>query len=137
NSNLSGPWVVLSAWALGGILSVIGALCYAELASAYPRMGGDYVYLTRAFGPATGFLFGWAQLVVIQTSSIGMMGFVFGTYAVGLLDVPEQDAAWWTVRLAISAVLALAVLNIMGVILGKWTQNLLTGAKVLGLAAIA
>src|SRR6516165_2998218 len=73
--NVSGPWTGLGVWALGGLLSLIGALCYAELATTYPRSGGDYVYLTRAFGPWMGFLFGWAQLAVILTGSIGMLAF--------------------------------------------------------------
>jgi amino acid transporter len=62
-------------WIAGGVLSLIGAACYAELASTYPPSGGDYVYPTRAFGPVTGFLFGWAQLSVIMMGSIGMMAF--------------------------------------------------------------
>src|SRR5271156_1590330 len=67
--NLGGPWAVLGAWTLGGILSLVGALCFAELASTYPRSGGEYVYLTRAYGSAMGFLFGWAQLAVIRTGA--------------------------------------------------------------------
>ena len=57
--NVNGPWQGLGVWVLGGLLSLMGALCYAELASTYRRSGGDYVYLTRAFGPWMGFLFGW------------------------------------------------------------------------------
>ena len=56
-------WLTL-VWSLGGLLSLVGALCYVELATAYPNEGGDYVYLTRAFGRGTGFLFAWAQLWV-------------------------------------------------------------------------
>src|SRR5690242_20214365 len=66
-AHVSSPLVALGVWALGGVLSLVGAVCYAELASAYPHSGGDYVYLSRAFGRATGFLFGWAQLTVILT----------------------------------------------------------------------
>ncbi len=126
------PWTALGVWALGGFLSLVGALCYAELATAYPRSGGDYVYLTRAFGSIIGFLFGWAQIVVILTGSIGMMGFVFGDYAVQLWDLPKERA----VQLAFAAVLGLALLNVLGVVLGKWVQNLLSLAKVLGLGGI-
>lgn len=82
--NVDSAWMGLSAWVLGGFLSFIGALCYAELATAYPRMGGDYVYLSRAFGKPVGFLFGWAQLAVILTGSIGVMAFAFGDYSVRL-----------------------------------------------------
>src|SRR5437588_479588 len=65
--NVPGPWIGLGVWALAGLLCLIGALCYAELASTYPRLGGDYVYLTRAYGPGVGFIYGWAQLAIIQT----------------------------------------------------------------------
>jgi amino acid transporter len=82
--NVSSAWMGLGAWLLGGVLSFVGALCYAELATAYPRMGGDYVYLSRAFGRPVGFLFGWAQLAVILTGSIGVMAFAFGDYTVRL-----------------------------------------------------
>ena len=70
---------------MGGLLSLVGALVYAELATAYPEAGGDYVYLTRAFGRRLGFLFGWAQLWVVRPGSIGAMAFVFARYANDLL----------------------------------------------------
>src|SRR5947209_8733010 len=60
--NVASPWEGLGVWLGCGILAVVGALCYAELATTYPRSGGDYVYLSRAFGRPVGFLFGWAQL---------------------------------------------------------------------------
>src|SRR5438067_11886949 len=69
----SDPWTALAIWAFGGFLAVVGAFCYAELATTYPRAGGDYVYLTRAFGTWCGFLFGWAQLIVLLPASIGAM----------------------------------------------------------------
>src|SRR5438876_952448 len=130
--NVHGPWEGLGVWALGGLLSLIGALCYAELATTYPRSGGDYVYLTRAFGPWMGFLFGWAQLVVIRTGNIGMMGYVFGDYAVKLFGLDKE----WSLACALGAVTVLSVLNLLGVTFGKRTQNLLTLAKVLGLGGI-
>src|SRR5438045_3825165 len=79
-ANTSDPWSGLLVWVVGGVLAVAGALCYAELATTYPRDGGDYVYLTRAFGPWVGFLFGWAQLAVILPASIGTMAVVFGDF---------------------------------------------------------
>ena len=84
-SNVPGPWEALGVWFVGGVLSLIGALCYAELATTYPRSGGDYVYLTRAFGRPVGFLFGWAQLAVILSGSTGAMAFIFGEYFADLL----------------------------------------------------
>lgn len=131
-STVDSAWLGLGAWALGGLLSLIGALVYAELATTYPRQGGDYVYLTRAFGSWSGFLFGWAQLSVIRSGSIGMMAFVFAGYAAELWSLDKE----WVVYLAIGAVLALSAINLLGVVLGKWTQNVLNVVKVLGLAGI-
>lgn len=124
--------MTLIVWGLGGLLSLIGALCYAELATTYPRIGGDYVYLTRAFGPWAGFLFGWAQLSVIMTGSIGMMAYIFADYACRLFGIPPESA-WMA---AAAPVVALTALNLLGVVLGKVAQNVLTGAKILGLGSI-
>jgi amino acid transporter len=141
-ANVASPAWGLGAWALGGVLSLIGALCYAELASAYPRIGGDYVYLSRAYGSWCGFLFGWAQLAVILPSSIGSMAFVFGDYAVRIWDPPrtigslEVPREVWAALLGAAAVAVLSLTNILGVVLGKWTQNLLSLLKVIGLGAI-
>ena len=79
-NNVTDSQMAIGVWVLGGILSIIGAFCYAELATAYPRSGGDYVYLTRAYGSWMGFLFGWAQLTVIQTGGLGMLAFIFADY---------------------------------------------------------
>jgi basic amino acid/polyamine antiporter, APA family len=84
---VGGPWEALGVWALGGLLSFIGAMCYAELATTYPRYGGDYVYLTRGLDRPLGFLFGWAQLAVILTASTGAMAFIFGEYGAGLIGM--------------------------------------------------
>jgi APA family basic amino acid/polyamine antiporter len=130
--NVPNGWSAIGIWVVAGVLSFIGALCYAELASTYPRSGGDYVYLTRAFGPWMGFLFGWANLVVIRTGNIGMMGYVFGDYAIKLFGVSQE----WSLAFALGAVSVLTGLNLLGVTLGKRTQNVLTAAKVIGLGGI-
>jgi amino acid transporter len=145
-ANVASPAWGLGAWALGGVLSLVGALCYAELATTYPRSGGDYVYLSRAYGPWCGFLFGWAQLAVILTGSIGALAFVFGDYAVKVLYATQvlppktvlSDAppATWTAILAAAAVVVLSLTNLLGVVFGKWMQNLLSLLKVVGLGAI-
>ncbi len=126
------PWIGLGIWALGGLLALIGAFCFAELASTYPRSGGEYVYLTRAFGPLVGFLFAWAQLVVIRPGSIGAIAYLVGDYGAKLWDL----SPWETFFLAVSSVVVLTIINILGVTLGKNTQNLLTVSKLLGLGAI-
>jgi len=126
-------WLGLTLWAAGGLLSLAGALCYAELATTYPRLGGDYVYLTRAFGGVVGFLFGWANLTVVLTGgSIGVVSYAFGDYAVQLWGLNAASAVWF----ALASVAGLSLLNIFGVVLGKLAQNVLTVAKVLGLAGI-
>ena len=74
------PTWMFVAWALGGLVSLVGALCYAELATAYPHAGGDYHFLRRAYGRGVSFLFAWARFSVITTGSIALLAFVFGDY---------------------------------------------------------
>ena len=80
-SNTSGVGSLMAVWAIGGLIALLGALCYAELATAYPRAGGDYVYLTLAYGRRTGFLFAWAEFWILRPGNVGMLAFVFATYA--------------------------------------------------------
>ena len=127
-----GPWPALGAWALGGLLSLAGALCYAELACAYPHPGGDYHFLGRAYGPATGFLFGWSLLTVVLPGTIGAMAFVFADYAARLWHLREGQVVGW----AAGAVIGLAAVNALGVTFGKGAQNALTVAKLLGLGGL-
>jgi APA family basic amino acid/polyamine antiporter len=129
---LGSPTGVLGVWLLGGLLALAGALCYAELATAIPQEGGDYVYLTRAYGPWVGFLFGWTQLAVVRPGDIALMAFIFARYAQKLFPL----AGFGQLFYAGAAVVVLTVINILGVKTGKWTQNILTLAKVLGMAAI-
>ena len=135
-----GPWGGLLAWLVGGIFAFIGAMCYAELATSYPRSGGDYVYLTKAFGPWAGFLFGWAQLSVILPINIAVMAVVFGEYATVLFDLkpllPEDSGLRSDVVYAFAVILVLAALNMIGVVVGKVAQNGLTVLKIAGLIAI-
>jgi APA family basic amino acid/polyamine antiporter len=129
-------WGVMAIWVVGGLLSLCGALSYAELATAYPVSGGDYVYLSKAYGRWAGFLFGWAQLTVVRPGDIAVMAFAFATYARAIYD-PLAGYPGLSQRLfAAAAVLVLTIINILGVTQGKWTQNLLTAAKALGLLAI-
>jgi amino acid transporter len=130
--NTAGPWAALGAWLLGGGLSLVGALCYAELATTYTRTGGDYEYLTQAYVRWAGFLFGWAQLVAVWPASVGTMAYAFGDYGERLWGLPPGANVW----LAAAAVVAVAAVNAGGLALGKWTQNVLTAVKVLGLAGV-
>lgn len=129
-------WLI-AVWILGGALSLIGALCYAELATTFPHAGGDYVFLTRAYGRGLGFLFAWCELWVVRPGSIGMMAFVFATYAREILPLhlPFKEQ-FSLMAYAAGAIIVLTMINILGVREGKWTQNLLTTLKVLSLALI-
>jgi APA family basic amino acid/polyamine antiporter len=127
-----GPWEALGVWLLGGALAFVGALCFAELATTYPRSGGEYVYLTRAYGPWMGFLFGWAQLTVFRTGSIAALAYIFAVHASRLWGLDSAVI----LPTAVTAILLLALINIVGVRLGKRTQNLLTLAKVLGVGGL-
>lgn len=132
--NVASGTGLIQVWILGGILSLAGALCYAELATAFPQEGGDYVYLNEAFGRRWGFLFAWAQLWVVRPGSIGAMAFVFAEYANQIFPLGDGPAA--QVVYAAAAVAVLTGINLLGIQSGKWTQNLLSLAKYLGLAAV-
>jgi APA family basic amino acid/polyamine antiporter len=131
-NNVSNEYWLIAAWALGGVYALLGALCYAELATAYPADGGDYVYLTRAFGRPAGFLFAWAQLWIIRPGSIGVMAYVFGRYATQLYALGEHSFDVY----AVASVVVLTLINIVGLQAGKWTQNLLTAVKLAGLLGV-
>jgi APA family basic amino acid/polyamine antiporter len=126
------PLIGLGFWLLGGAISLVGALIYAELATTYPRCGGEYNYLTRAYGPWLGFLFAWGQLVIIQTGSIGAMAYIFADYAIKFLGLAPATIPW----LATAAVMALTGLNLLGLRAGARVQNALTVVKIVGLTAI-
>lgn len=127
--NAGSASVTLIAWLLGGVMSIVGALCYAELATAYPHPGGSYHYFMRAFGKDIAFLFAWARMTVIQTGSIALLAFVFGNYASQILPLGNYSPAIY----AALSIVILTTINLMSVRQGKWTQNILTAAKVLGL----
>jgi amino acid transporter len=132
-----GAWGVLGIWTLGGLLSLCGALCYAELATAYPHEGGDYVYLGHAYGKWAGFLFGWAQLAIVRPGDIAVMAFAFATYGCAVWDPLANTAFPYGPQLyAVVATVILTVINVCGVHEGKWTQNLLTAVKAVGLLTI-
>jgi amino acid transporter len=125
--------VALLAWLAGGLVSLLGALCYAELASAYPNTGGDYHYLTRAFGRRLGFLFAWARLTVVQTGAIALLAFVLGDYAADLFSL----GAWGSPLGAGLIVTILTATNIAGVRQGATTQNVLTTLEIAGILLMA
>jgi len=117
-SGLPSAWVILSLWLVGGILSLCGALCYAELVAMMPRSGGEYHLLREAYHPLAGFLAGWVSLVAGFAAPIALSSMAFAKYAqhFGL----NAD----TFLLAGSLVLAVAALNLASV---KWLGRVLTG----------
>lgn len=130
-SSMGSSAATLMIWLAGGLIALAGALCYAELASAYPEAGGDYVYLKRAYGKPVGFMFGWAQLAIVRPGDITLMAFIFARYAGKLYPAGESGIGY-----AVGAIVVLTLINMLGVRGGKWTQNVLTCAKVIGLFAI-
>jgi basic amino acid/polyamine antiporter, APA family len=132
-SNVDSAATLVLAWILGGLISLIGALCYAELASTYPDAGGDYHFLARAFGPRLSFLFAWSRLTVIQTGSIAVIGFVFGDYASTVFSL----GAYSTPLYAAMAVAGLTVLHVAGRPKTAFAQNLLTSMEILGVLLVA
>src|SRR5688572_27451515 len=85
------PGWLLVAWALAGVLTITGALCCAELAAMWPRAGGQYVFLREAYGPATGFLFGWGLFLIIQTGTIAAVAVAFANFSGVLVDWISGD----------------------------------------------
>lgn len=131
-ANASSNAAVILVWLAGGAISLVGALCYAELATTYPHIGGNYYYLKRAFGQRVAFLFAWARMTVIQTGSIALLAFVFGDYASRMFSFGTFSAPIY----AAGAIASFTTLNIFGLQQGKRTQNLLTAATVLGLLVV-
>ncbi|MHC4258433.1 MAG: APC family permease, partial [Planctomycetota bacterium] len=121
----------LAIWLLGGLIALAGALNYSELATTYPHQGGDFVYLTRAFGRPMGFLFGWTQLVIIRPGDIALMAFIFGRYGSTLYSFPSSKIIY-----AVGAIVVLSLINMLSVRNSKWTQNALTVIKIVGLGGL-
>jgi APA family basic amino acid/polyamine antiporter len=130
----SASWM-FGAWVLGGIISLIGALCYAELTTTFPSAGGDYHFLRRAYGRPVAFLFGWARFSVITTGSIALLAFVFGDYLqqAAPLALPR---GWGAAAYALAAILVLWAVNARGIRAGASTQTWLTALEIGGLLLV-
>lgn len=122
----------LALWLVGGLLSIVGALCYAELAAAFPSAGGDYHFLSRAFGRRFGFLYAWARLSVIQTGSLALLAYVFGDYAAAVAPLGPYGPSLY----AAFAVLLVTTVNWVHVRTGTGSQLWLTLVEIAGLFAI-
>ena len=144
---LGSPALLIGAWLLTAVMTLIGALSYGELAAMMPKAGGQYVYLREALGPIWGFLYGWTLFLVIQTGTIAAVGVAFGKF-LGVF-FPSISASNWILHVgsgnvglntanlvAIAVITLLTVLNTFGVKLGAAVQNVFTSAKVLALMAV-
>jgi basic amino acid/polyamine antiporter, APA family len=122
----------LTIWVAGALISLAGALCYAELATLYPHAGGDYHFLTKAYGKNVSFLYGWAKAMVINTGSIALLAFVFGDYITKVLPLGPHSVIYWAVLI----VVALTIINLVGIEASANIQTALTILEVSGLIAI-
>ena len=122
----------IALWLAGGLLMLVGALCYAELGACYPDRGGEYHYLHLAWGRQLSLLFAWARGTVIQTGAIAVVAFIYGDYAQRLLPLGEYGSAWH----ATMVVVALTALNILGTHESKRLQVLFTGITLAALITV-
>lgn len=123
---------VLLVWLAAGLLTLLGSLVCAELASTFTRTGGVYVYLTEAFHPALGFLWGWAMLVTMHTGIIAAIATIFARYTAFFVPL----GTWGSRGVAIAVILVLSAVNYVGVKHGSRLQTWFTAGKVLAIAAI-
>ena len=130
NSASSGEF--LFAWILGGIVSLCGALVYAELSARFPETGGEYAFLSRGMGRGVAFVFAWSRMTVIQTGAIAAVAFVFGDYASEIFSLGARSSAIY----AALAVVALTALNVAGTVESKVLQKVMQILLFAGLLAI-
>jgi APA family basic amino acid/polyamine antiporter len=128
----SSGWVLLGLWVGGGLLTLIGCLCYAELGARRPQAGGSYVYLREAFGRLAGFLFGWTMLLVIYSGSSAAVATIFGTYATSVFGLSPDLVK----PLAVGALVLVTGLNLFGIRFGAQVQNVFSILKLLAIAAL-
>lgn len=127
--DLPAPGLIVLVWLAGGLLSLLGALTFAELAVARPAAGGQYVYLRDAYGPMWGFLFGWVTFLVIQTGSIAAVGVGFAQYLAVFVPLPPK-------LMALASILFLTLVNCLSLGSGSRLQNLCTLLKLTAIAAL-
>lgn len=128
---LGSPALVLAFWVFGGILSLFGALTFAELAAAFPRSGGVYVYLREGYGPRLAFMFGWTYLILLKPFAAAAVGIVFANHFNALLGVD-----WNPLAVACGMILLLTAVNVVTVRGSSGAAIAFTGLKLLSLVAI-
>jgi amino acid transporter len=130
--NVASEAMFILVWVLGGFITLIGALCYAELSAAHPNAGGEYHFLSRAYGKPAAMMFGWARCTVIQTGAIAGVAFMLGDYVSQLAPLGPYGPAIYA---ALSVVILTAV-NVAGTIAGKNLQLVVTFIEIGAVAAI-
>lgn len=130
--NSSGAAEFLGAWVLGGVISLCGALVYAELATRHPDTGGEYAFLSRGMGRGVAFVFAWARMTVIQTGAIAAVAFVLGDYASEIVRLGDKSSAIY----AAIGVVALTALNVAGTLESKGLQKIMQYLLFAGLAVL-
>lgn len=131
-SGVSSEAFFIAAWVLGGVVMLVGALCYAELGSAHPDAGGEYHYLTRAYGRPIGVVFAWARGTVIQTGAIAAVAFVYADYASNIIPLGPYSSAIH----AVVGVVVITALNLIGTPQSARAQMILTVLTILALFAV-
>jgi APA family basic amino acid/polyamine antiporter len=127
-------WII-SAWVVGGVLCLLGALCFAELGAMLPRAGGPYVYLREAYGRVPAFLYGWGEIFFNRPGGVGALGTFF---VVALLKMLGWDAGIWVqIGMIVVLIALLGWVNVLGVIWGGRVQNVTTWIKAGGVALVA
>ena len=125
-------WLTIGVWVLGGAVALAGAFVFAELAARRPEAGGGYVYLRDALGPLVGFLYGWTQLLVINSGGIAAVAMTFASYAADLTGASTRAIP----LLAVGAIALLSGINLLGIRSGAIVQNVLTVLKLAALGAL-
>jgi basic amino acid/polyamine antiporter, APA family len=125
------PLLIVAAWAAGGLLALLGAFIYAELADRMPDVGGQYAYLRAAYHPALGFLYGWVLLLVVQTGGMGAVTVTFARYFLEVTGLRLSDRT-----VAVLALALLTLINCLGVRLGSRVQSTLMGLKIAALGSL-
>jgi len=155
-AQVGSPELLLGVWLLAGVVSLLGTLSNAELASMLPRTGGQYVFLQRAYGPFVAFLYGWALFAVIQSGSIAALSYVFAEYTTRLVPLPDASASLVKIAfhlpllgdvapfkelgiksLATAVILLLTFVNYLGVRFGGVVQNIFSIAKMAAMIGLA
>lgn len=129
---LPSPMWILVMWVVGGLMAMAGALTFAELGAMMPRAGGLYVFLTEAYGGLTGFLFGWAYFLVVNTGSIAALTIAFSSYLGFFLPLSSNELT----LIGIAALVLVTIINVVGVKAGGVFSDIFTVLKLSGLVGV-